>query len=170
MKLNKLFLGLLGLTAMVMSSCSDKDDYQWATASGEQVYFSKDLPATQEISFDASSFTIPVSRVNTSSSITVPISIESDDNFFSAPSSISFAAGEATTNLTISYDPDSLEYDVYKNAKVTIGKEYSTPYGNETYSFKGGIASPYHAEHAEPGRIPYHGSVPRSGKGCWGIT
>ena len=143
MKLNKLFLGLLGLTAMVMSSCSDKDDYQWATASGEQVYFSKDLPATQEISFDASSFTIPVSRVNTSSSITVPISIESDDNFFSAPSSISFAAGEATTNLTISYDPDSLEYDVYKNAKVTIGKEYSTPYGNETYSFKGGIASPY---------------------------
>ena len=143
MKLNKLFLGLLGLTAMVMSSCSDSDDYQWATASGEQVYFSNELPATQEISFDASSFTIPVSRVNTSSSITVPISIESDDNFFSAPSSISFAAGEATTNLTISYDPDSLEYDAYKNVTVTLGSEYTTPYGNSAYTFKGGIASPY---------------------------
>ena len=144
MKLNKLFLGLLGLTAMVMSSCSDdSDDYQWATASGEQVYFSNELPATQEISFEASSFTIPVNRVNTSSSITVPVSITSDGDFFTAPSSISFAAGEATTNLTISYDPDSLKYDVYKNAKVTIGKEYSTPYGNDTYSFKGGVASPY---------------------------
>lgn len=143
MKLNKLFLGLLGLTAMVMSSCSDNDDYQWATASGEQVYFSNELPSSYEISFDASSFTIPVSRVNTSSSITVPVSIESDDNFFSAPSSITFGAGEATTNLTISYDPDSLVYDAYKNAKLTLGKEYTTPYGNDTYSFKAGIASPY---------------------------
>ena len=143
MKLNKLFLGLLGLTAMVMSSCSDSDDYQWATASGEQVYFSNELPTTQEISFDASSFTIPVSRVNTSSSITVPVSIESDGNFFSAPSSVSFTAGESTANLTISYDPDSLVYDAYKNAKLTIGKEYSTPYGNDTYSFKAGVASPY---------------------------
>ena len=143
MKLNKIFLGLLGLSAMVMSSCSDKDDYQWATASGEQVYFSNELPATQEISFDASSFTIPVSRVNTSSSITVPITIESDDNFFSAPASVSFAAGEATANFTISYDPDSLVYDDYKNVKLTIGKEYSTPYGNDTYTFKGGVASPY---------------------------
>ena len=143
MKLNKLFLGLLGLTAMVMSSCSDNDDYQWATASGEQVYFSNELPASYEISFDASSFTIPVSRVNTSSSITVPVSIESDGNFFSAPSSVSFTAGESTANLTISYDPDSLVYDAYKNAKLTIGKEYSTPYGNDTYSFKAGVASPY---------------------------
>ena len=143
MKLNKLFLRLLGLTAMVMSSCSDNDDYQWATASGEQVYFSNELPASYEISFDASSFTIPVSRVNTSSSITVPVSIESDGNFFSAPSSVSFTAGESTANLTISYDPDSLVYDAYKNAKLTIGKEYSTPYGNDTYSFKAGVASPY---------------------------
>lgn len=143
MKLNKLFLGLLGLTAMVMSSCSDSDDYQWATASGEQVYFSNELPATQEISFDASSFTIPVNRVNTSSSITVPVSITSDDDFFTAPSSISFAAGEATTNLTISYDPDSLEYDAYKNVTLTLGSEYTTPYGNSAYTFKGGIASPY---------------------------
>jgi len=143
MKLNKLFLGLLGLTAMVMSSCSDNDDYQWATASGEQVYFSNELPASYEISFDASSFTIPVSRVNTSSSITVPVSIESDGNFFSAPASVQFAAGESTANLTISYDPDSLVYDAYKNAKLTIGKEYTTPYGKDTYSFKAGIASPY---------------------------
>lgn len=143
MKLNKLFLGLLGLTAMVMSSCSESDDYQWATASGEQVYFSNELPATQEISFDASSFTIPVSRVNTNSSITVPVSITSDDDFFSAPSSITFNAGESKANLTISYDPEKLAYDDYKNVTVTIGKEYSTPYGNDTYSFKGGIASPY---------------------------
>ena len=143
MKLNKLFLGLLGLTAMVMSSCSDSDDYQWATASGEQVYFSNELPTTQEISFDASSFTIPVSRINTSSSITVPVSITSDDDFFTAPSSISFNAGESTANLTISYDPEKLTYDNYKNGTVTLGSEYTTPYGNAAYTFKGGIASPY---------------------------
>ena len=143
MKLNKLFLGLLGLAGFVASSCSSSDDYQWATASGEQVYFSNELPSTQEISFDASSFTIPVNRVNTSSSITVPVTIESDDDFFTAPASVSFAAGEAKANLVISYDPEKLAYDDYKTVKLTIGSEYSTPYGNATYTFKGGIASPY---------------------------
>ncbi len=143
MKLNKLFLGLLGLAGFVASSCSDSDDYKWATASGEQVYFSNELPSTQEISFNASSFTIPVNRVNTSNSITVPVSIQSTDNFFTAPASVSFAAGEAKADLVISYDPAKLAYDDYKTVKLTIDSLYSTPYGNATYTFKGGIASPY---------------------------
>jgi hypothetical protein len=145
MKLNKLFLGLLGLTAMVMSSCSDdSDDYQWATASGEQVYFSNELPTKRNLSMSETKFTIPVSRVNTSGSATVNISLTSDDNFLSAPSSVSFAAGESVANLEVTYDPEALGYDNYKNAEFKITDESLTnAYGFSKYSFSAGIPTPY---------------------------
>lgn len=145
MKINKLFLGLLGLSAMVMASCSDSDDYSWASITGgDQVYFSNELPAKQNLSMNDTKFTIPVSRVNTSGSATVNISLTSDDNFLSAPSSVSFVAGESLANLEISYDPQALGYDNYKNAELKITDESQTnAYGYSTYSFSAGIPSPY---------------------------
>jgi hypothetical protein len=145
MKINKLFLGLLGLSAMVMASCSDSDDYSWASITGgDQVYFSNELPAKQNLSMNDTKFTIPVSRVSTSGSATVNISLTSDDNFLSAPSSVSFAAGESVANLQISYDPQALGYDNYKNAELKITDEGQTnAYGYSTYSFSAGIPSPY---------------------------
>ena len=145
MKINKYFLGLLGLSAMMLASCSDKDDYQWATASGEQVYFSNELPSKMDLSRDAKSFTIPVSRVNTSGATTANISLETNTvNTFSAPASVSFADGAATTDLTITYEPDSLAYDVYKDIKLTItDTDKTNPYGYSTYTVSVGIPSPY---------------------------
>jgi len=144
MKLNKLFFGLLGLSAMVLSSCSDSDDYQWATASGEQVYFSNELPSTMEISMKESSFTVPVSRVNTKDASTVNITMECEDNFFTAPSSVSFAAGASTADITLSYDPTQLVYDKFRTVKLTIADTDKTnAYGYSSFSFKAGCSSPY---------------------------
>ena len=145
MKITKLFLGLLGLSAMVMASCSDSDDYSWAPITGgDQVYFSNELPAKQNLSMNDTKFTIPVSRVNTSGSATVNISLTSDDNFLSAPSSVQFVAGESVANLQISYDPQALGYDNFKNAELKITDEGQTnAYGYSTYSFSAGIPSPY---------------------------
>ena len=71
MKLNKFFLGLLGLSAMVMTSCSDSDNYQWASVTGgDQVYFSNQLPTTQNLSMSDTKFTIPLSRVTTTGATT----------------------------------------------------------------------------------------------------
>ena len=144
MKLNKLFLGLLGLAGFVASSCSSSDDYQWATASGEQVYFSNELPSQQNLSKSSTTLTIPVSRVNTSGSTSVNISITSDDNAFTGPSSVSFADGSATTNLVLSYEPDSLGYDNPKNVTLTItDTDKTNAYGYSTYKFTAVIPSPY---------------------------
>ena len=49
MKLNKLFLGLFGLAALTLASCSDDDKYEWATVSGPQVYFTDNLQTQFEI-------------------------------------------------------------------------------------------------------------------------
>jgi len=139
-----LFLAVIALAAF--SACSDSDnDYKWADVPGNaQVYFSNDLPSKQNISNKTNSFTIPVNRVKTADAITVGVSITSDDNFFTAPSSVSFNAGESTANLTISYDAEALAYDDYKSVTLSISDEaYTTPYGASTYAFTAGAPSPY---------------------------
>jgi hypothetical protein len=139
-----LFLAVIALAAF--TACSDSDnDYQWASVPGNaQVYFNNGLPSKQNISNKKNSFTVPVNRVKTADAITVSVSIASDDNFFTAPSSVSFNAGEATTNLTISYDGSALEYDDYKSITVSISDEsYTTPYGASSYTFKAGAPSPF---------------------------
>jgi hypothetical protein len=144
MKLNKLFLGLLGLAGFVASSCSSSDDYQWATASGEQVYFSNELPSQQNLSMYSTTLTIPVSRVNTSGSTSVNISITSDDNAFTGPSSVSFADGAATADLVLTYEPDSLGYDNPKNVTLTItDTDKTNAYGYSTYKFTAVIPAPF---------------------------
>lgn len=145
MKLNKFFLGLLGLSAMVMTSCSDSDDYQWASITGgDQVYFSNTLPTTLNLSMSETKFTIPVNRVTTTNAATVNISLTSDDNFLSAPSSVSFPAGASTADLVVTYDPQALGYDNFKKAVFKITDESQTnAYGYSTYSISAGIPSPY---------------------------
>ena len=137
-------LTVFALTAF--TACSDSDsDYKWADVpTNAQVYFSNALPSQQNISKKTNSFTIPVNRVKTDDAITVGISLQSDDNFLSAPASVSFAAGQSTTEFTLSYDPESLVYDEFKSATLTISDaSYTTPYGASEYTFKAGVLSPY---------------------------
>lgn len=138
-----LFLVLIALAGF--TACSDDKDYQWASVpAGDQVYFSKDLPTQQALSKKASSFTIPVNRVKTDAATTVNISLTSEDNFLSAPSSVQFAAGQATADLVINYDPEALVYDVFKEASLAITTEgVTTPYGAATYKFTAGALSPF---------------------------
>lgn len=142
--LYSLFLVLMAMAAFTACS-SDDNDYQWAQVpAGDQVYFSKDLPTQQALSKKASSFTIPVSRVKTDAATTVNISLTSEDNFLTAPSSVQFAAGQATADLVLSYDPEALVYDVFKEASLAITTEgVTTPYGAATYKFTAGALSPF---------------------------
>lgn len=142
--LYSLFLVLMAMAAFTACS-SDDNDYQWAQVpAGDQVYFSKDLPTQQALSKKASSFTIPVSRVKTDAATTVNISLTSEDNFLTAPSSVQFAAGQATADLVLSYDPEALVYDVFKEASLAITTEgVTSPYGAATYNFTAGALSPF---------------------------
>lgn len=138
-----LFMFVMAMATLV--ACSDDNDYQWATMpNGEQVYFSKDLPAQQLLSMEESSFKVPVHRINTDDAITVNILLTSEDDFFTAPATVSFAPGQAVAELVISYDPSLLEYDKFREAKLTIvNEELTTIYGNSVYSFTAGVLSPF---------------------------
>lgn len=139
-----LFLFVMAMAAL-MACSSDDNDYQRASVpDGEQVYFSKDLPEQQNLSMEKSSFTVPVNRIKTDDAITVNISLTSEDDFLTAPSTVSFAAGQAVAELVISYDPNALEYDKFKEAKLAITNEdLTTIYGDAVYNFKAGVLSPF---------------------------
>ena len=135
-------LMLLGM--VVVTACSSDDDYQWATVSGEQVYFSNAIAAKQDIPMTGTSFNIPINRVMTDGPLTVNITMTDESGLFSAPSSVSFAAGEAQANIPISYDPTQLEYDDYKEITLAISStEHTTEYGASSVKVKVGIPAPY---------------------------
>ncbi|MBR5657322.1 MAG: hypothetical protein IKW98_11695 [Prevotella sp.] len=144
MKLNKLFLGLLGMAAMTFSACSSDDDkYEWATVSGDQVYFSQDLPEVQEISKSASSFTVPVLRVDASKAITVNLVSEKPENsVFTIPTSVSFEAGQKEALVNVTYNPDDVVYGNYEDLTIALADSLQgTAYGASSYNFKAGVTA-----------------------------
>ena len=133
--MKKTFLYSLALLAVVMGfvACSDDDDnYTPATVSGPQVFFNNELSKTVNISGDATSFTIPVSRYNDAEAVTVNIAKTDTAGLFNVPTSISFAPGEKEASLQIAYDPAKFEYNEAKELILAIDKACATPYGNDT--------------------------------------
>ncbi|MDR1004353.1 MAG: hypothetical protein LBL97_05030, partial [Prevotellaceae bacterium] len=63
---------------------------------------------------------------------------------YTIPSSASFAAGSATANITIDYDPTKIEYDDYTDITIAVQDASSmTPYGGSSYTFSVGIPAPW---------------------------
>lgn len=140
MKLNKIFYSLIAMLSLMVAACSSSDDYEWATATGNQVYFSNEMESTFEISATATSFNIPVKRVNADAAINVPITVSQESgSIFTVPSSVSFNAGEKEANITITYDPNNITYGNYEELTLTIGDEtYTTEYGFSSVTFSAG--------------------------------
>ena len=148
MKLNKLFFGLLGI-ATLFAACKENedDDYKWATATGEQVYFSNDLAAKVDLDTAATSFSIPVKRMNAGSAVTVPITAVDTFGVFTYPTSVSFDAGQTESSISVGYngkDRKNFPYDKFMDITISLGDSatYSTPYGKSIYAFKAGVPSP----------------------------
>ena len=132
---------------MMFVSCSENkdDDYNWATVSGEQVFFSNELPATVELSRTSNTFSIPVKRMNSDGAVTVSVTANDPSGLFTIPSSVSFNAGQNETNLVIgyTYDIEKFPFDEFKNLEITLGgEELTTPYGKSIYKFEAGVPSP----------------------------
>ena len=140
MKINKFFLGLLGITAMIMASCSSDDEYEWATVSGPQVFFSSDAADNYEINPQATSFNVPIFRQNTSGAQTVNLKSTVANPMYSVPASVTFNDGEAETVVPVSYDPAKIEYGRYDSLTIVINDQnITTPWGMSAYTFTAGV-------------------------------
>ena len=140
MKLNKLFLGLFGVVALTLASCSDDDKYEWATVSGPQVYFSDDLQTQYEIDPEGTSFNVPISRADASSALTVNLTSSVANPMYSVPASVTFDAGQKEANIPVSYDPSKIEYGRYDSLTVKIADDaQATSWGTQEFTFTAGV-------------------------------
>ena len=134
------FAAILGLT---LASCTDKYEYQAATASGQQVYFDQ-VANKISLSKDANTFNVQVRRIAADEAATIALTSTDESGLFTIPSSVAFAAGEDVANVTIGYNPDVLEYDDFKDITLSLADaDNTTPYGNSQVSFAAGIPSPF---------------------------
>lgn len=144
-KIIKSGLMLLG-AVLAFSSCTSDYEYDgFAKVSGNQVYFDKNAPSTVELSTQASSFPITLGRAVTTEAITVPLTVTQPENsIFTIPKQASFAAGEATTTINVTYNPDDIVYGNYEDITISLAGDsaaYTTPYGLSSYSFKAGVTA-----------------------------
>ncbi len=131
------FVLALGLVA-----CSKDDEYEPGTTSGDQVFFHKDLATKIDLTFDNSTFTVPLNRYVKDQALTVAIQLTDTSEVFTAPTEVTFKAGEDVANIVITYDPTKLAYNDYKSASLTI-VDQGTPYANNVYSFRAGVPLTY---------------------------
>lgn len=136
---------LMALVAIVgLASCSDSDGEGYTPAgapSGAQVFFANDLPSSRNLSFDETTFTIPINRYVTDGALTVDLTHTDNTGFYTIPSSVTFAAGESEAIITVTYDAASMEYNEYIPDTISIASEGNiTPYGASSYAFSAGAA------------------------------
>ena len=145
--MKKYFYSLcVALVAVVgFTACSnDDDDYQWATVSGQQVYFANNLASKIEIPMSGSEFTVPIKRVKTDEAITVNLAHTDTTGFYNVPASVSFAAGQNEAIITVGYDNTKMVYDKFVPDTISItSTDLTSAYGSTVYAFSAGALSPY---------------------------
>lgn len=125
----------------VFTACTEEETITPAAKpTGAQVFFSSELPTAYEINPEESSINVTVSRYDAGEALTVPVTVTKESDKYTIPATVTFAAGETTAQLPVSYVPADIEYGKYETITLGVGDEsMTTPYGYSTYSFTIGV-------------------------------
>lgn len=134
------YMVLLSLVAFAISSCTSDYDYTGAPKVANEVYFSNTQQSKIELSKSNSSFVITLHRVETKGELTVLLNYTPDEgSIFSVPNHVTFADGEAEAPITITYNPEDLQYGTYNGGTISVANEdYDTTYGIGSFTFEAG--------------------------------
>lgn len=147
---NKIASALMVLPVVAaLTACSD-DDGKYTPAeklTTAQVYFSNLLPTKVELVTEGEGVVnVTLNRVKTDEAMTVNLVAtqpEEQAMQFVVPENVTFAEGESSTTIEVTYDPTQVEYDKDYVCQLSIAdEEYTTPYGGSTYDFTASISSP----------------------------
>jgi hypothetical protein len=145
MKLNRLYIASLILSAALFAGCSEYEDTVTpgpkVSADNAAVRFSATNPAGFELDPSTDfSFTLTVLRDNETAALEVPVTvITNTENSFEVPAVLSFAAGSKTATLTVGIK-STAPTGVGLPFAVTFGEEFVNPYKVEYSSYTGVIS------------------------------
>lgn len=143
MKKNVKYALFAFLTIFGLISC-DESDYEYSAPkaeTGAQVYFPVSNPSSVELKSLNGNFAVAITRVDSTQALTVNLESEVESQNFTIPQSVSFAAGQATTELNIEYK--DLQYDVTDTIKIKVDESISSSYGASEYVFVVSCPAPW---------------------------
>lgn len=134
------YMVLLSLVAFAISSCTSDYDYTGAPKVANEVYFSNAQQSKIELSKSNSSFVVTLHRVKTEGEQTVLLNYTPDEgSIFNVPNHVTFADGKAEAPITITYNPENLQYGTYNGGTISVASEdCDTTYGIGSFTFKAG--------------------------------
>ena len=134
------YMVILSLMAFAISSCTSDYDYTGAPKVANEVFFSNTQESKIELSKSNSSFVVTLHRVKTEGEQTVLLKYTADEgSIFNVPSQVTFADGKAETPITITYNPENLQYGTYNGGTISVAsEECDTTYGIGSFTFKAG--------------------------------
>lgn len=144
-KYNFIYLLLAVVGVFTLASCTHEHaDYTPGAKDANQgVYF----PSTADLVVTAedSSVAIPVARLNVDAETTVSLRSEDVEScgFFTVPNSVKFAAGQAETELVITFNGSDLAPGVKYPLNIQLDQAQASQYGASQFIFKVGIAEPW---------------------------
>ena len=148
MKKSILNIALLSLLAIAAVSCAkETSPYKPAEpVQGEQVYFPNTLSERIVLDKNQNSFDLPIFR-NAETLEALDVAIEASGNgvdLFDIPGLVSFQNGEKESKITVSYNPEEIEANVFYDIVIKISDEgITTPYGTSSFAFTVGIELPW---------------------------
>ena len=107
----------LTVLALGLSSCTEECDYTPAQPSAVETndyYFDAAQPASEVIGLSDTEYTVTVERVNAADEQTIAIYAVADEEIFTIPSTITFAAGETTADIVIGLNENMEPFKNYK--------------------------------------------------------
>lgn len=124
------YLATFAIVAGLFSACNDSNFEPGPGVDGAQVYFPDNIATDYSISDDVSSIAIPVKRIATGAAMSVAIMAEDESGLFTVPSTVNFAAGQASADLVVTFDRAQLVDGMPYPISFLINDEGSkTPYG-----------------------------------------
>ncbi len=130
------------LLALALGACTPEENPEYVKAElpdGALAYF-VNVPESFDLTEGDGSIELTLTRDEVDEEVTVALNSTADE-IFTVPSSVTFAAGESTAVITVSYNPDDIVPDVAYSITISL-KDNSTPFAPDNCTFTAGIVSP----------------------------
>ncbi len=126
----------LAVLALGFSACTDECGYTPAKPSAVETndyYFDATQPASDLLGLTDTEYTVTVERVNAAEEETISIYAVADEEIFTVPANVTFAAGEKTANIVIGLSEKMEPFKNYK-LELSLPMEIINPYKTDNNS------------------------------------